>query len=207
MRFVVFSLAGVILASFVLQQIIGTEPFVLDTDLMWFEPWRILLSIVGHGSVEHLLGNLFSLVLFGLILEASVGSKRMVGLFIVAGLLVSLATPFTPYDRVIGASGAIFALIGALVVLRPMMPIWATVVPLPMFVAGIVYVAIDLLGVLYPAGTANFSHLIGMVIGIGAGWLWRSDGSYIPERPSEDAYDSVSDEAIDEYERRVGLRK
>ena len=207
MRVAVLYLAGVVLVAFVLQQIIGFEPFVLDTDLMWFEPWRIPLSIIGHGSAEHLLGNLFSLLLFGFILERSVGSRPMLALFIGAGLMVSIATPFTPYDRVIGASGAIFALIGALVVLRPMMPIWATAVPLPMFLAGLVYVLIDLLGVLYPAGTANYSHLIGMVIGIGAGLWWRSDGTYVEPRERErDLPDPVSDEELDEYERQVGLR-
>ena len=207
MRIYVLYLAGVILGAFVLQQVLGSEPFVLDTSLVWFEPWRIPLSVIGHGSVEHLLGNLFSLVLFGFILERSVGSKRMLALFIGAGLLVSIATPLTPYDRVIGASGAIFAFIGALVVLRPMMPIWATAVPLPMVLAGLVYVLIDLLGVLYPAGTANFSHLIGMAIGIGAGWWWRTDGTYVPPGSSErEARDPVSDEELDEYERQVGLR-
>jgi uncharacterized protein len=206
MRSGVLYLAGLVIAAFAFQQLIGSEPFVLDTTLMWFEPWRIPLSVVGHGSLEHLLGNLFSLVLFGFILERSVGSARMVALFVGAGLVVSIVTPFTPYDRVIGASGAIFALIGALVVLRPMMPIWATAVPLPMFLAGLVYVLIDLLGVLYPAGTANFSHLIGMAIGMGAGLWWLSDGSYTPPEPVHHSRDAVSDDALDEYERQVGLR-
>ena len=206
MRFVAAYLAGLMLVSFVIQQVVGSEPFVLDVDLMWFEPWRIVLSIIGHGSVEHLFGNLFSLLLFGLILEVLVGWKRTLALFVVAGLLVGFATPLSPYDRVIGASGAIFALIGALVVLRPMMPIWATVVPLPMFLAGLVYVLIDLLGIIYPAGTANASHLVGMVVGLAAGLLWRSDGSYTPPNPPQRSDGVVSDEDLDEYERRVGLR-
>ena len=44
-----------------------------------------------------------------------------------------------------------FAILGVLVVLRPLMIIWLYGIPLPMFLAGIVWLFIDLFGVFYPS--------------------------------------------------------
>lgn len=209
MRYAALWIAGVILVVFGLQQVLPHELFVLDVNAMWYEPWRIPLSFVAHSGVEHLLGNLFSLLLFGLILEGTIGPKRVLWLFIISGFLVSFLTPLTPYDRVIGASGAVFALIGALAALQPRLVIWADFVPMPMIIAGAVYVAIDLFGVFYPSGTANLAHIFGIVIGIGAGLYWRREGyggarDDGPVRPKR--RDPLIDRELDEFERRHGLR-
>ena len=133
MRFVALWLAGICILMFVLQQFIGVDAVILDRSLMLKQPWTIITSIFAHGSIGHLLANMFALGLFGLILEGRIGPKRVLWLFLISGVVINLVTP---YQRSLGASGAIFAILGALIMLRPFMTIWMNMIPMPMFLAG-----------------------------------------------------------------------
>src|SRR3989338_7352609 len=144
MRYVAAWLSAVIFAVFILQLLYSSEHFVLIDELKFSEPWRLLTSIFAHGSVPHLLNNLFALLLFGLILEGRIGAKRTLQLFLFAGVVVNL---FSPYPRSLGASGAIFGILGALIALRPGMVVYVSYIPMPMFVAGIILLLQDLFGV------------------------------------------------------------
>jgi len=76
------------------------------------------------------------------------------------------------YPSVIGASGAIFGIMGVLAVIRPKMVVPAFGVPIPMVVAAVMWAALDLGGVFYPSSTANIGHLAGLGAGIVVGfWL------------------------------------
>ncbi|MBI4449053.1 rhomboid family intramembrane serine protease [Candidatus Woesearchaeota archaeon] len=165
-------LALVCIIVFVFQLIIGNDAFVLIETLKWTEPWRLVASIFAHGSAGHLLSNLFSLCLFGLVLEGRVGARRVLWLFFAAGLFANV---FTWYPRSLGASGAIFGLIGALCVLRPLMVIWLNGLPVPMILAGVAYLIQDTIGLFAPSGVANGAHIIGLFVGMGAGLLWRHE--------------------------------
>jgi membrane associated rhomboid family serine protease len=81
--------------------------------------WRLLTTGFLHGSPVHLAVNMFSLWVLGRPLEAALGRLRFVGLYL-TGLLGSSAVAYLltpPYQPVVGASGAIFALLGAMFVL------------------------------------------------------------------------------------------
>ena len=157
----------IIFVIFILQIIIAgfTDLFILDAGLALTRPWVLLTAIFLHSNLVHLLYNLFGLALFGIILENIIGTKKLLRLFFIAGLAASLASlPF--YDRVLGASGAIFGLIGMLAILRPRMVIWLYGTPMPMFIALMVWAAADIFGIFFPSGTANIAHLAGLAIGI-----------------------------------------
>jgi len=159
---------------FILQSIFGTEYFLLINELKFTQPWRILTSIFAHSGGAHLIANLFSLVLFGLILEGRIGAKRVLWLFLSSGILINL---FSPYERSLGASGAIFAILGVLIILRPWMIIWLQGIPLPMFLAGLVWLVIDLFGVFHPTNVANLAHIGGLFVGVIYGiFLWKRFG-------------------------------
>lgn len=135
-------------------------------------PWTLVTAIFAHGSFEHLFYNMFALALFGSILEQIIGGRRFLALFFAAGIIAGLATlPFYPAS--LGASGAIFGLLGALAALRPRMTVWVVAVPMPMIVAAGVWAAMDLVGMFAPSGIANAAHLAGLGFGIVAGLLWR----------------------------------
>ena len=174
MRFIALWLIGLCVLTFVGQQFVGTDVVILDRSLMLTQPWRLVTSIFAHGSIGHLLANMFALGLFGLILEGRIGPKRILWLFLISGVLINL---ITPYERSLGASGAIFAILGVLIVLRPLMIIWMNMLPVPMFIAGIAWFIQDFFGLFNPSNVGNIAHIGGLVIGliVGAYW-WKQFG-------------------------------
>jgi len=80
------------------------------------EWWRIMSAMFLHGSVDHVLGNVVVLYIVGLACEHAFGGARTAFVYLasgVAGGLVSLAAGPGPS---VGASGAIFGVIAAVVV-------------------------------------------------------------------------------------------
>ena len=159
---------------FILQYLfIGfTDLFVLD-NRAFIEVWRFLTSIFLHGGFAHLLSNMVALALFGTILESVIGSKRFLILFLVTGILANIVSVFV-YSSSLGASGAIFGVLGVLIVLRPFMLVWAAGLPMPMFVAGIFWALLDLMGIFdQSSNIANIAHLTGMLFGVLLGIFLR----------------------------------
>lgn len=176
MRFVALWLAGIVCVVFGVQQFGLTDLLLLDKSVVWSEPWRLVTSLFAHGSMAHLLSNIFALLLFGLLLEGFVGPKKVLLLFLGGGLIINL---FSPYARSLGASGAIYALIGALTVLRPTMTIWWSGMPMPMVVAGALYFLQDIVGLFAPRGVAHLAHIAGLGVGCVVGFYWRKN---VPDR-------------------------
>jgi len=189
---------------FALQQIFSTEPFLLINDMKWLEPWRMLTAIFAHSNPAHLLSNLFALALFGSILEGRIGPRRVLQLFIISGVIINV---FSPYERSLGASGAIYAILGALVVLRPTMVVYTHFIPMPMVVAGIVWLLQDIFGVIVPTGNvANLAHISGLFIGVAIGFVWSNQFGDKPDS-SKSEKDPELERQLDEYERQHNLRK
>jgi len=115
---------------------------------------------------------MFALVIFGLVLESIIGSKRFLLIFLGSGILANLIA-INFYTSSLGASGAIFGILGALIILKPLMMVWASGVPVPMFIAGILWIAADLIGVFAPSEVANIAHLSGIAIGLVYGIYFR----------------------------------
>ncbi len=177
-----------------------TELFVLKSSRVLFEPWRLLTSIFLHGGIAHLLSNLFALGLFGTILEGVVGSKRFLWIFFGTGLIASIGAAFI-YPAGLGASGAIFGVLGTLTMLRPKLVVWVSWIPMPMYIAAVVWAITDVLGVFDPAGKiANVAHLAGLASGLVIGWKMRARFTEQGERKGAVP---VSEQKIEEWERRV----
>ena len=87
-----------------------------------FEPWRMLTSVFVHstGFIFHVLLNMYTLWIFGQILERMLGRGRFLALYLLSGLAGSLGVLFlaSPLVPVVGASGAIFGLMGAFLVIQ-----------------------------------------------------------------------------------------
>jgi membrane associated rhomboid family serine protease len=118
---ITYAIIAICIVVFALQLVLGT---IVDALLMYYapvtfmQPWRLLTSMFAHGSPLHLLSNMFSLFIIGRMLEPALGRARFIALFLLAGLggatAVAIISPFVP---VLGASGAIFGMLGALFVL------------------------------------------------------------------------------------------
>ena len=87
-----------------------------------FQPWRMLTAVFVHsqGFIFHILLNMYTLWIFGRILETMLGHWRFLALYLVAGFAGSLGVMFlsAPQTAVVGASGAIFGLLGAFLVIQ-----------------------------------------------------------------------------------------
>ncbi len=167
-------LALIMIFLFILQISFSrfTDSLILNFQ-SWPQVWRFLTSIFLHGSLSHLVYNLFALLLFGLILEKIIGSKNFLLVFLVSGILANIFS-FNFYPSSLGASGAIFGVIGCLTILRPLMGVWAFGLILPLFLASIFWIAGDLLAFMYAQDNiGHLAHLSGVFIGLMAGIYFK----------------------------------
>lgn len=172
-KFYALWLCAVMIVVFVLQLLISgfTDLFVLNQQ-SYFQVWRFVTAVFLHGSLSHLVFNLFALALFGSILENYIGGKKFLLVFFVTGILANLVS-VNFYNSSLGASGAIFGIIGALVIVSPFMIVWAFGMPMPMLVAGILWAAGNVLGIFMPTNVGNIAHLSGMAFGFVFGAYYR----------------------------------
>lgn len=78
------------------------------------EIWRIVTPIFIHGGAMHILVNMYSLFAIGPAVERLFSSPRMLSIYLLSGISgVVLSMAFSPQPSV-GASGAIFGMLGAL---------------------------------------------------------------------------------------------
>jgi rhomboid protease GluP len=81
------------------------------------EWWRVVTAIFLHGSVNHLVGNAIALFVLGMLCEHAFGRVQFVPLFVWSGIAGSVVSMLTSPGPSVGASGAIFGLQGAAIVL------------------------------------------------------------------------------------------
>lgn len=153
--------------------------FVLRSDQSLAHPWTLLSVLFMHSiDISHIFFNMVSLYLAGLSLEKMLGHWEFLALYLVSGLgasvvflLSALASgPSSAVASMIGASGAIFGLFGAMVVTALKSPgrqnAWSMVVFL-----GLILVVPMLFG----SGVAWQAHLGGFAVGALLSWL-MTDG-------------------------------
>ncbi len=168
-----FKLLGIIVIVFILQNILRstfTNLFILKSSDILFRPWILITSIFLHGNLAHLLLNGLGLALFGSITENHIGSKRFLILFFTSGLFASITSSFF-YNASLGASGAIFGIMGTLTYLKPGMTIWINFMPLPMWMASIFWTIENIIGIFVPSNIANLAHLSGLGFGLTFGYF------------------------------------
>ncbi|MBI4018643.1 MAG: rhomboid family intramembrane serine protease [Candidatus Aenigmarchaeota archaeon] len=176
-----------------------TDSFVLVSSEVTERPWTLITSMFLHGSLTHLLSNLFALLLFGTILESIIGRSRFLLLYFSAGIIASIATLFF-YEASLGASGAIFGVLGALAALRPRMTVWVMGIPMPMLAAAGVWLLIDLLGMFAPSGIANAAHIAGLLFGAAISIIFLSPN--FPEEKEQEQHYPVSESRLEKWEKK-----
>ena len=171
---------------FVLEMVIGPYPIVqnnevvnevvrffgLNTAQLSQQPWTIISSIFVHGSIWHILFNMISLYFLGGFFLRAAGEKSFLAIFFLGGLAGNiLFVLLAPFSIGIGASGAIFALGGALAVIVPRVPVFIFFipVPVPLWVAILIFFFLSFLF----SGIAWQAHLGGLLLGLVAGLILR----------------------------------
>lgn len=110
---------------------------------------RLVTALFLHADWTHLIGNLLFLLIFGAPAERVMGPWRFLALFLLGGAVANLAAVLsigTPDRLIIGASGAVSALIGAYLALFPGARL-GLVLPLGLFLQFVKMPAAVLIGV------------------------------------------------------------
>ena len=81
--------------------------------------WRLITAAFLHASILHIGLNMYVLWIIGQPVEAYLGRARFLGLYFISGLAGSAgALVLTPHTPTLGASGAIFGILGALLIIE-----------------------------------------------------------------------------------------
>jgi len=153
-------------------------------------PWQIVTAIFDHAGFWHFFVNMLVLLFFGSELERRVGGGNYLKVFFLSGIAGNLAylaysyvvgNPFIP---ALGASAAIFGVMGALAVIAPyinvviLMPLPILPIPINIRWAILLFALYDI--VLLPfsmqTGVAHMSHLAGLVVGLYMGRILHEAG-------------------------------
>jgi membrane associated rhomboid family serine protease len=139
-------------------------------------PWTIISNLFIHAGIWHILTNMLTLYFFGSYLSRLAGDRNFLIIYFLGGLLGNAAyLLMAPADSVaVGASGAIFAVAGALTVLRPKLTVFIIPIPVPIPLWIAVLGGFLLLSVLGLASNIAWqAHLGGLVLGLIAGFIFR----------------------------------
>jgi membrane associated rhomboid family serine protease len=139
--------------------------------------WQPLTYMFAHANLTHLLVNMLGLLFFGTAVEKELGSKEFIFYYLLTGVLAGVfsfaAYLFSggAYTPLLGASGAVFAVLLAFATLQPnaQILIWGLIpVRAPVMVLG--YTAIELFSQVIGT-SSNVAHLTHLA-GFGFGWLY-----------------------------------
>jgi membrane associated rhomboid family serine protease len=171
-RIVTWGLAALCLVGFALELLMSPEVFtvgyfsrrlVVDGDL-----WRIVTGNLLHGFPLHLVLNLAGLLVVGRMAERALGAART-GVVVGASALGSMATSgLLSGDSVVGVSGVVFGLAGALLWLElrrgSELPAWWRF-PRPMLGAVLLAFLVDVALGFWVPFIAGEAHLGGLAAG------------------------------------------
>lgn len=156
------------------QQLLAYNSGFVIPQLGSFQPWRLLTVLLVHSSWLHIGLNMLALWMIGRILEPLVGRTRFLVMYLISGLAGSVAVALlAPLTWVVGASGAIFGLFGALLVIGR--HIGANVASIAIIIAinfAFPFVVGILSGSLAAVQISWQAHLGGLIAGAAVGFIY-----------------------------------
>ena len=156
----------------------GSLHFNLD-----FKLWQLVTYMFLHADFSHIFFNMFSLWMFGRIIEQTLGTKRFLAYYFICGIgaglcqiIMQIFTANSPFAATIGASGACYGILLAFGLLYPNQKIYLIIPPIPIkakwFVIG--YAILEAyLAFNTDSNIAHFAHLGGMLFGLLCLYNWR----------------------------------
>jgi membrane associated rhomboid family serine protease len=173
--------------------------FPLSTDFRWWQP---ITHMFMHDGFWHIFFNMYSLVMFGMVVERVLGTKRFIWFYLITGLGAVLLhtgveflqvqqlvkeyagvpaqTIYNSIPHVLGASGAVYGVLVAFAMLYPEAKLTLIFPPITLDAKWwvIIFIGIELVTGITGTqmGVAHFAHLGGALFG----WLlirfWRKKG-------------------------------
>ncbi len=135
------------------------------------EVWRLLSSLFLHAGTDHLFGNMVVLFIVGIACEHAFGPLPMLGIYLASGVAGGLATAAIEPMPTVGASGAIFGLMGCLIAMLARHRRFVQVRDGRIAIVVALWAAWQLVMGFASPMVANFAHLGGFVAGGILGWV------------------------------------
>lgn len=148
-----------------------------------FMPWQLVSYMFLHADFSHLFFNMFSLWMFGRIIEQTLGTNRFLMFYFISGIgaglcqiLMQLFTADSPLAATIGASGACYGILLAFGLLYPNQKILLLIPPIPIKAKWLVigYAILEAYLAFHTnSNIAHLAHLGGMLFGLLCLYHWR----------------------------------
>ncbi|MFH1917656.1 MAG: rhomboid family intramembrane serine protease [Nanoarchaeota archaeon] len=138
--------------------------------------WTFITSMFMHAGFFHLFVNMLSLFFVGSLVERILGQKRYLYFYLISGLFAGLFFILWSFafssgldTFAVGASGALFGLIGLLMILTPNLPVYLMFIPIPIkmkYAAPGMLLVLWLISVTGNVPIGNTAHLGGLIAGL-----------------------------------------
>ncbi|MCR4877680.1 MAG: rhomboid family intramembrane serine protease [Clostridiales bacterium] len=130
---------------------------------------RLFTHVLGHSGLAHLVGNMAYILLLGPALEEKYGWKSLLTVILVTALITGVIhNLFFPRTILLGASGVAFAFI----LLTSFTEFREGEIPLTFILVAVIYLGQQIWdGITVRDNVSNLSHIIGGLVGSGAGYL------------------------------------
>lgn len=173
-----------IFGAFIPEKLWGYVALLPDYILSGKNIWTFLTSMFMHGGFFHLFVNMMSLYFVGRLIERILGSKRYFSFYMMAGLFAGIffvLSAYLGFDAsnipAVGASGALFGLIGLLIVLTPNLSVYMMFIPIPIkmkYAAPGMLVLLWIISVTADVPIGNTAHFGGLLFGLAYGLFLRT---------------------------------
>ena len=171
-----------IIVVFILQNIFDLRDLAFIPAYLSSRPWTFITAIFLHANLTHLFFNGFALFIFGSYFEARAAKPTFLFVYFLGGILGNIGfvlTSSNPYVAGLGASGAIYGIMGALAILTPRAVVFVMGLPMPMIAALFLWIGLSVFGIIFPLENIAYgAHLFGLLAGIGVAlylrWSYKS---------------------------------
>lgn len=156
---------------------LGFRPVYLSLELLP-NIYTLFTSMFVHSDFLHILGNMFVFFFMGVAFEQRIGAKRFLVIYLITGICGALTHSLLNIGSavpLVGASGAIFGILGAFAFAYPRDEV---VMPIPIGIMFIMRIKVIYAAILFaifetvivtfsgPTTTAHFAHLGGLASGV-----------------------------------------
>ncbi len=143
-------------------------------------PWTLITHMFVHANMEHLFFNMLFLFFFGTELERRVGESRFIQIFIISGLVAAIGQmAAVPTGYMMGASGALYGVMGCLAVIAPEIRVLLFfVIPLSIRAAVVLFAVLDFTMMGTADSIAHMAHIAGLVAGLVYGGMLKDRYSH-----------------------------
>ena len=162
----VATLLGTLTGQSSTARLFSTHTASLADPLMYL---RLFTHVLGHSGLDHLVGNMAYILLLGPALEEKYGWKNLLMVILVTAFVTGLVHNLLfPRTILLGASSVVFAFI----LLTSFTEFREGEIPLTFILVAVIYLGQQIRdGITVRDDVSNLSHIIGGLVGSGAGYL------------------------------------